>query len=54
VKSAARWTDRDLAGLRAWQESTPGGGRAILACRVREALSLGGDLWAVPLGTLLR
>ncbi len=54
VKWASRWNEHDLAGLRTWQETTPGGGLALLACQTRAAAQLGKNLWAVPLGDLLR
>ncbi len=54
VKWASRWNEHDLSGLRAWQETTPGGGLALLACQTRTATQLGENLWVVPLGDLLR
>ena len=52
-KSGTRWTDRDLAGLRAFVSSTPHCRAAILAYNGTEAVSLGQKLWALPLGTVL-
>ena len=52
-KSGTRWTDRDLAGLRAFLSATPHCRAAILAYNGTEAVSLGGKLWALPLGMVL-
>ncbi len=52
-KSGTRWTDRDLAGLRAFVSATPHCRAAILAYNGTEAVSLGRKLWALPLGTVL-
>jgi predicted AAA+ superfamily ATPase len=52
-KSGARWTDRDLAGLRTFISVTPHCRAAILAYNGTEAVSLGGKLWAMPLGMVL-
>jgi predicted AAA+ superfamily ATPase len=53
VKAAARWTERDLAGLRAFLEQTPRCRAAILACNGDQSVRLGEKLWAIPLATLL-
>lgn len=53
VKSAARWEDRDLVGLRAFLSSTPHCVAAVLAYNGTEMVKLGERLWAVPLGLLL-
>ena len=53
VKSAARWDDRDLVGLRAFLSSTPHCVAAVLAYNGVEMVKLGERLWAVPLGLLL-
>ena len=52
-KSGTRWTDRDLAGLRAFLSATPHCQAAILAYNGTEAVSLGQKLWALPLGMVL-
>jgi predicted AAA+ superfamily ATPase len=52
-KSGSRWTDRDLAGLRAFISATPHCQAAILAYNGTEAVSLGHKLWALPLGMVL-
>lgn len=52
-KSGARWTDRDLAGLKAFLSATPHCRAAILAYNGTEAVSLGGKLWALPMGMVL-
>jgi predicted AAA+ superfamily ATPase len=53
VKAAARVGDRDLAGLRAFRAHTPGVRAGIVAYNGTEALRLGDDLYAIPLGLLL-
>ncbi len=53
VKSAPRWTERDLWGLRAFLQSTPHCIGAILAYNGTEAVSLGERLWAIPVDQLL-
>lgn len=53
VKSAARWDERDLAGLRAFLDKTPRCRQGILAHGGREAVRLGERLWAIPSATLL-
>jgi predicted AAA+ superfamily ATPase len=53
VKAAARWTESDLSGLRAFLESTPHCRAAVLAYNGPQAAKLGDRLWAVPLSTLL-
>ena len=53
VKAATRWTDRDLAGLRAFLDATPRCLAAVLAHTGTDAVKLGERLWAVPLGLLL-
>lgn len=53
VKAAARWDERDFSGLRAFLSRTPGCEAAVLAFNGREAVKLGGRLWAIPLGHLL-
>lgn len=53
VKSAARWEDRDLTGLRAFLSSTPHCVAAVLAYNGSEMVKLGERLWAVPLVLLL-
>ena len=53
VKSAARWNDGDLAGLRTFLSATPHCVAAVLAYNGTEMVKLGERLWAVPLGLLL-
>jgi predicted AAA+ superfamily ATPase len=53
VKAAARIGDRDLAGLKALKAKTPGVRAGIVAYNGTEALRLGEDLYAIPLGLLL-
>jgi predicted AAA+ superfamily ATPase len=52
-KSGTRWTDRDLAGLKAFVSATPHYNAAILAYNGTEAVSLGQKLWALPLSLML-
>jgi predicted AAA+ superfamily ATPase len=53
VKAAARWDERDLAGLKAFLDKTKQCRLAILAYGGRETVRLGDRLWAVPLATAL-
>jgi len=53
VKSAARWNDKDLAGIMAFLSATPHCVVAVLAYNGTEMVKLGERLWAVPLGLLL-
>lgn len=53
VKAASRWGESDLSGLRAFAERTPACAAAVLAYNGREAVQLGGRLFAIPLGHLL-
>jgi predicted AAA+ superfamily ATPase len=53
VKAASRWTQHDLAGLRAFLEHTPRCRAAVLAHNGDEAVKLGEKLWAIPLATVL-
>jgi len=53
VKSGARWSDRDLAGLKAFLDKTPRCRLAVLAYGGGETVRLGHRLWAVPLAAAL-
>ncbi len=53
VKSGSRWTQRDLAGLKAFIASTPHCVAGVLAYNGTQAVKLGDRLWAIPLGMLL-
>jgi hypothetical protein len=53
VKAATRFGDRDLAGLRALAAKTPDFRAGLLAYNGEEALPLGDNLFAVPIGLLL-
>jgi hypothetical protein len=53
VKAAARWDERDLAGLRAFLERTPRCRVAVLAHGGTDTVTLGDRLRAVPLATVL-
>jgi uncharacterized protein len=53
VKAAARWDERDLAGLRAFLDKTPRCRAALLAYGGSDPVRLGDRLWAVPLATIL-
>ncbi|MBI5211323.1 MAG: DUF4143 domain-containing protein [Elusimicrobia bacterium] len=53
VKSASRWGDRDLSGLKAFLAATNHCRAAILAHNGPSAVKLGERLWAVPLSMLL-
>ena len=53
VKAATRWSESDLSGLRAFAARTPDCIAAVLAYNGRQAVKLGGPLFAIPLGHLL-
>jgi predicted AAA+ superfamily ATPase len=53
IKAAARWDDRDLAGLRAFLDHTPRCRLAFLAYGGTEIVKLSDRLWAVPLAAVL-
>ena len=53
VKSASRWSDRDLSGLKAFLAATPHCVAALLAYNGTEMVKLGERLWAVPLALVL-
>jgi predicted AAA+ superfamily ATPase len=53
VKAATRWSDSDLAGLRAFLSRTPGCAATVLAYNGREAVSLGEKLFVIPMARLL-
>jgi predicted AAA+ superfamily ATPase len=53
IKSATRWHERDLSGLKAFLSATPDCVAGILAYNGRNSVRLGERLWAVPLGQVL-
>jgi predicted AAA+ superfamily ATPase len=53
VKAAARWTDKDLSGLRAFLSSAPHCIAAVLAHNGTESVRLGDKIWAIPVSTVL-
>ena len=53
VKAATRWRDDDLSGLRAFLARTPACAAAILAYNGKDAVQLGGNLWALPIASLI-
>jgi predicted AAA+ superfamily ATPase len=53
IKAAARWRDRDLAGLKAFLAATPHCRAALLCHGGRDAVQLGPKLWALPASLLL-
>ena len=53
VKRAARWNDRDLAGLRAFAQKNPTCVAGLLACHVDQVVPLGERLFAVPLARIV-
>jgi len=53
LKSAARWHDRDLAGLKAFLSATPHCKAAILCHNGEDAVKLGERLWALPVSMVL-
>jgi len=53
VKAASRFGRRDLRGLEAFMAKTPDCRAGILAYNGTEAVALGKNLFAIPLGVLL-
>jgi len=53
IKSSARWTESDLAGLKAFLSTTPHCLMAILAYNGATPVKLGDRLWAIPLSLIL-
>ena len=53
LKSAARWQERDLAGLRAFLTATPHCKAGILCHNGEDAVRLGQKLWALPTSLVL-
>lgn len=53
AKAAARWTDKDLSGVRAFLSQTPQCIAAVLAYNGTESVRLGDKIWAIPISTVL-
>jgi predicted AAA+ superfamily ATPase len=53
VKAGTRFSERDLSGLKAFTKTTPHVQSGILAYNGAEAVGLGENLYALPLGLLL-
>ncbi|MFC1811891.1 ATP-binding protein [Thermodesulfobacteriota bacterium] len=53
IKSAARWQERDLAGLNAFLKATPQCKAAVLCHNGVDAVKLGARLWALPISLIL-
>jgi len=53
LKSAARWREKDLAGLRAFLAATPHCKAAILCHNGENAVRLGQKLWSLPISLML-
>jgi predicted AAA+ superfamily ATPase len=53
IKSAARWHDRDLAGLKAFISATPHCKAGVLCHNGPDAVKLGERLWALPVSLVL-
>ena len=53
LKVAARWRERDLAGLKAFLSATPHCKAGILCHNGDEIAQLGPKLWALPTGLVL-
>ena len=53
VKAAARWDERDLAGLRAFLDKTPRCRAGVLAYGGTQTVKLGERLWAAPIAAML-
>lgn len=53
LKSAARWSERDLASLKIFLDNTPSCKAGILVYNGRQTAQLGEKLWAVPMGMMV-
>ncbi len=53
VKASGRFSEKDLTGLKAFLDATSGARAGVLAYNGTEALSVGKDLYAIPLTMLL-
>lgn len=53
LKSAVRWQERDLAGLKAFLRATPSCKAAILCHNGGDAVKIGDKLWALPISLIL-
>ena len=53
LKSAARWQERDLSGLRAFLTATPHCKAGILCHNGENAVQLGQKLWSLPISLVL-
>lgn len=53
VKAAARWEERDIAGLKTFLSTTPHCVAAILAYNGADAVRLAERIWAIPLDVVL-
>ena len=53
LKSAARWQEKDLSGLRAFLSATPHCKAAILCHNGENAVQLGQKLWSLPISLVL-
>jgi hypothetical protein len=53
IKSAARWQEKDLTGLRAFLSATPHCKAAILCHNGENAVQLGQKLWSLPISLVL-
>jgi predicted AAA+ superfamily ATPase len=53
LKSAARWQEKDLTGLRAFLSATPHCKAAILCHNGENAVQLGQKLWSLPISLVL-
>ena len=49
LKSAVRWQERDLAGLKAFLTATPHCKAGILSYNGENAVRLGSKLWVLPI-----
>ena len=53
LKSAARWQEKDLSGLRAFLRATPHCKAGILCHNGENAVQLGQKLWSLPISLVL-
>ncbi len=53
LKSATRWSERDLASLKIFLDQTPSCKAGILVYNGKQVAQLGDKLWAIPMGKIL-
>jgi hypothetical protein len=53
IKSAARWQEKDLSGIKAFLKATPHCQAAVLCHNGKDCAKPGNRLWALPLHLIL-